>query len=157
MIRFVATFFTTNLMTAMISCFVSTTVFAETTAEGETIYLDETFISGNQELPKVLYILPWKNQSSGAVPAVQPKSSMERVMTLLTPHEYRMELSWRSRISDQQLARTKVKTESKTQLKSDSKAGPENLNNNSSSIDSQAYLDVSLHKIEQTQSILKED
>ncbi len=79
--------------------FVSGLVRAETEGakDAETIYLDETYISGNQELPKVLYILPWKRQGSGAIPAARPRSSLDRVMTLVYPHEYRLELAFRAR------------------------------------------------------------
>ena len=68
--------------------------------EANTIYMDETYISGNQELPKVLYILPWKNQQGEAVPAMNPILVNERVMAPIYPHEYRLEMSYRALIAD---------------------------------------------------------
>ena len=68
--------------------------------EANTIYMDETYISGNQELPKVLYILPWKNQEGEAVPAMNPILINERVMAPIYPHEYRLEMSYRALIAD---------------------------------------------------------
>ena len=72
---------------------------AEDAHDGETIYLDETYISGNQELPKVLYILPWQRQSGGVISAARPRSSLDRVMTPVYPQEYRLELAFRAQFS----------------------------------------------------------
>ena len=69
-------------------------------AEANTVYMDETYISGNQELPKVLYILPWKNQQGDAVPAMIPALMNDAVMTPIYPHEYRLEMSYRARIAE---------------------------------------------------------
>ena len=69
-------------------------------AEANTVYMDETYISGNQELPKVLYILPWKNQQGDAVPAMIPVLMNEAVMAPIYPHEYRLEMSYRALIAD---------------------------------------------------------
>ena len=68
--------------------------------EANTIYMDETFISGNQELPKVLYILPWKNQQGEAVPARIPVLMNDTIMLPIYPHEYRLEMSYRALIAD---------------------------------------------------------
>lgn len=61
---------------------------------GGTIVLDETVISGNQELPKVLYILPWR-QPSG-LPDIQVKTEFTEleVFRRLYPPAYRRELSY---------------------------------------------------------------
>ena len=68
--------------------------------EANTIYMDETFISGNQELPKVLYILPWKNQQGEVVPARDPALINDTIMAPIYPHEYRLEMSYRALIAD---------------------------------------------------------
>lgn len=65
-------------------------------ADANTIYMDETYISGNQELPKVLYILPWKNQQGEAVPAVNPILADRGIMAPIYPHEYRLEMAYRA-------------------------------------------------------------
>lgn len=58
------------------------------------VRLDETVISGNQELPKVLYILPW--QQPRGVPDIQVQAEFEEVELFrrLYPPAYRRELSY---------------------------------------------------------------
>ena len=58
------------------------------------IQLDETVISGNQELPKVLYILPW--QQPNGLPDIQVKTEFTEleVFRRLYPPAYRRELSY---------------------------------------------------------------
>jgi hypothetical protein len=70
-------------------------VFAE---QADMILMDETYISGNQELPKVLYILPWKNQQSKAVPAGNPVLADRNVLTPIYPHEFRLQMRYRELI-----------------------------------------------------------
>lgn len=65
-------------------------------ADVDTIYLDETYISGNQELPRVLYILPWKDQQGEAVPAKNPLLAMPDLFSPIYPHEYRLEMFYRA-------------------------------------------------------------
>lgn len=63
-------------------------------SEGSRIELDETVISGNQELPKVLYILPWQ-QPSG-LPEIELKADFTEVEVFrrLYPPAYRRELKY---------------------------------------------------------------
>ncbi len=58
------------------------------------IQLDETVISGNQELPKVLYILPWR-QPSG-LPDINLKAEFTEmdIFRRLYPPAYRRELKY---------------------------------------------------------------
>jgi len=58
------------------------------------VVLDETVISGNQELPKVLYILPW--QQPNGLPDIQVKTEFTEleVFRRLYPPAYRRELSY---------------------------------------------------------------
>jgi len=58
------------------------------------IQLDETVISGNQELPKVLYILPW--QQPTGLPDIEVKTEFTEmeVFRRLYPPAYRRELSY---------------------------------------------------------------
>lgn len=58
------------------------------------ILLDETVISGNQELPKVLYIVPW--QSPNGLPDIQLKTDFaeEALFRRLYPPAYRREMSY---------------------------------------------------------------
>ena len=58
------------------------------------IQLDETVISGNQELPKVLYILPW--QQPDGLPDIEVKTEFTEIEVFrrLYPPAYRRELSY---------------------------------------------------------------
>ncbi|MCZ6640735.1 MAG: hypothetical protein O7F71_04110, partial [Gammaproteobacteria bacterium] len=58
------------------------------------IQLDETVISGNQELPKVLYILPWR-QPNG-LPDIDLKTEFAEIdlFRRLYPPAYRRELKY---------------------------------------------------------------
>ncbi|MEM1434726.1 MAG: hypothetical protein AAGG11_11765 [Pseudomonadota bacterium] len=60
----------------------------------QTIRLDETVISGNQELPKVLYILPW--QTPEGMPELKVRADMaeKEVFRRLYPPAYRRELKY---------------------------------------------------------------
>ena len=60
----------------------------------DVIQLDETVISGNQELPKVLYIVPWQ-QPSG-LPDIEVKHDFTEtdVFRKLYPPAYRRELNY---------------------------------------------------------------
>ena len=58
------------------------------------IRLDETVISGNQELPKVLYILPWRDPNG--LPEIELDASYSEmdVFRRLYPPAYRRELTY---------------------------------------------------------------
>ena len=62
-------------------------------ARGE-IRLDETVISGNQELPKVLYIVPWQDPTG--IPTIQldPTFTEHEVFRRLYPPAYQRELKY---------------------------------------------------------------
>jgi hypothetical protein len=57
------------------------------------IKLDETVISGNQELPKVLYIVPWQPQGLPDIELSTGFSEME-LFRRLYPPAYRRELAY---------------------------------------------------------------
>ncbi|MCZ6711058.1 MAG: hypothetical protein O7B25_11905 [Gammaproteobacteria bacterium] len=58
------------------------------------IRLDETVISGNQELPKVLYILPWRQPAGLPDIEVETEFTEIEVFRRLYPPAYRRELSY---------------------------------------------------------------
>ena len=70
-------------------------------AHGGTVILDETVISGNQELPKVLYILPWREVDGIPVPASAPDLSQDYVLRPVYPHEYRQRMAYRRLLEDE--------------------------------------------------------
>ncbi len=58
------------------------------------IRLDETIISGNQELPKVLYIVPWKEPDGMPNIDLDPEFTELKVFRRLYPPAYRRELNY---------------------------------------------------------------
>ena len=58
------------------------------------IRLDETVISGNQELPKVLYILPWRDPNGLPDIEIDAGYSELDVFRRLYPPAYRRELTY---------------------------------------------------------------
>lgn len=58
------------------------------------IKLDETVISGNQELPKVLYILPWREPQGLPDIEIQAEFTEAEVFRRLYPPAYRRELQY---------------------------------------------------------------
>ena len=63
-------------------------------SDAGVLQLDQTVISGNQELPKVLYILPWREP--GGLPDIQLNAQFAEmdVFRRLYPPAYRRELSY---------------------------------------------------------------
>ena len=63
---------------------VASAVFAEDAPEGprqlDRLELDTSSIKGNQELPKVLYIVPWKDAAVGALDGKPVNSLMNEVL-----------------------------------------------------------------------------
>lgn len=72
-------------------------IFVSFAAEGasDTIYMDETVITGNQELPKVLYILPWREMESTLLPQRTLNFSSQSVLVPIYPEEHARELGFR--------------------------------------------------------------
>jgi len=58
------------------------------------IRLDETVISGNQELPKVLYIVPWQDPSGIPKIELDPNFTEHEVFRRLYPPAYKRELQY---------------------------------------------------------------
>jgi hypothetical protein len=64
------------------------------TESGGVIRLDETVISGNQELPKVLYIVPWQDPDGMPNIELDPEFTELQVFRRLYPPAYRRELNY---------------------------------------------------------------
>lgn len=67
-------------------------------AADDTIYLEETVISGNQELPKVLYILPWREMTAESLPVRALHFEESSVMAPVYPADHRRELGYREQL-----------------------------------------------------------
>ncbi|HEY6599145.1 MAG TPA: hypothetical protein VIZ30_07525 [Pseudomonadales bacterium] len=68
---------------------------AESDSKGSGhVRLDETVISGNQELPKVLYIVPWQDPSGIPKIELDPNFTDHEVFRRLYPPAYKRELQY---------------------------------------------------------------
>ncbi len=63
-------------------------------AQPETVEMEGTSIIGNRELPKVLYIVPWKKPAPGELVAQPVKSIYESMMVPLDRDVFRRQLKY---------------------------------------------------------------
>ncbi len=84
-----------SVLTAIITLTISAHAAADSNAKpNERIRLDETVISGNQELPKVLYIVPWQDPSGIPKIEIDPNFTEHEVFRRLYPPTYKRELEY---------------------------------------------------------------
>ncbi len=91
-------------MNRMLSTWLAIACFAVATAASAAppkekapdgrIRLDKTVISGNQELPKVLYIVPWQDPSGMPTFELSPEFTEHEVFRRLYPPAYRREIEY---------------------------------------------------------------
>ena len=67
---------------------------AQASHQASRINLDETVISGNQELPKVLYIVPWQDPSGMPSIKLDPEFTEHEVFRHLYPPAYKREIEY---------------------------------------------------------------
>ncbi|MES2960397.1 MAG: hypothetical protein V4792_19575 [Pseudomonadota bacterium] len=75
----------------------ASTAFAQDRAD-----IDRTQVIGNRELPKVLYIVPWKKPPPGELSGKPPSSVLDDLMAPIDRDVYRRHMSY-----DQQLSSAK--------------------------------------------------
>ena len=95
--RLIATHLTTAICGAVVLMCSAISTFAlaeETQMTRGVIRLDETVISGNQELPKVLYILPWRDPNGLPEIDLNAEYSEMDIFRPLYPPAYRRELTY---------------------------------------------------------------
>jgi hypothetical protein len=61
--------------------------------------VDPTTITGNKELPKVLYIVPWKKPIPGALAARPRTSLLEEALAPIDRQEFRRQLDYRAQLT----------------------------------------------------------
>lgn len=81
------------LLTMSLAALSAASAMADDERRG-VIRLDETIISGNQELPKVLYIVPWKDPDGMPNIELDPEFAELEVFRRLYPPAYRRELNY---------------------------------------------------------------
>ena len=80
-----------NIFFSVIAGFV---VLSGQTLAADRLELDNTAIIGSRELPKVLYIVPWKNSRIGTLAGVSEKGSFKESMTALDRDVFLRELDY---------------------------------------------------------------
>ena len=60
----------------------------------DRLELDTTVVTGNRELPKVLYIVPWKKAEIGVLPAQPFNTLLDEVLTPVDRDVFRREVTY---------------------------------------------------------------
>jgi hypothetical protein len=72
----------------------------QTTApRSDRLDLDTTVVTGNRELPKVLYIVPWKKADLGELPAQPFNTLLDEVLTPVDREVFRREVTYYEAVS----------------------------------------------------------
>jgi hypothetical protein len=65
----------------------------------DRLELDTTVVTGNRELPKVLYIVPWKKADLGDLPAQPFNTLLDEVLTPVDRDVFRREVTYYEAVS----------------------------------------------------------
>jgi hypothetical protein len=68
-------------------------------ARADRLELDTTVVTGNRELPKVLYIVPWKKADLGDLPAQPFNTLLDEVLTPVDRDVFRREVTYYEAVS----------------------------------------------------------
>jgi hypothetical protein len=68
-------------------------------ARADRLELDTTVVTGNRELPKVLYIVPWKKADMGDLPAQPFNTLLDEVLTPVDRDVFRREVTYYEAVS----------------------------------------------------------
>jgi hypothetical protein len=63
-------------------------------AQSDRLDLDTTIVTGNRELPKVLYIVPWKKADLGDLPAQPFNTLLDEILTPVDRDVFRREVTY---------------------------------------------------------------
>jgi len=69
-------------------------VSTSASARADRLDLDTTVVTGNRELPKVLYIVPWKKADLGELPAQPFNTLLDEVLTPVDRDVFRREVTY---------------------------------------------------------------
>ncbi|MBT9487541.1 MAG: hypothetical protein IV093_08540 [Rubrivivax sp.] len=70
--------------------------------------IDRTTITGNKELPKVLYIVPWKKPIPGALAARPRTSLLDEALAPIDRDEFRRQLNYRAQLAQPSVPQEKT-------------------------------------------------
>lgn len=71
---------------------------AQAAEEGVRVDMEGTAIIGDKELPKVLYVVPWKDRKAGEIPGPSVSLPAEAAIAPVLPEEFRRRLSFRGKV-----------------------------------------------------------
>ena len=66
----------------------------------DRLELDTTVVTGNRELPKVLYIVPWKKADLGDLPAQPFNTLLDEVLTPVDRDVFRREVTYYGAVTE---------------------------------------------------------
>ncbi|HEY8538433.1 MAG TPA: hypothetical protein VIL28_06165 [Steroidobacteraceae bacterium] len=69
-------------------------VRSTSSAAADRLELDTTVVTGNRELPKVLYIVPWKKADIGELPGQPFNTLLDEVLTPVDRDVFRREVTY---------------------------------------------------------------
>jgi hypothetical protein len=72
---------------------------ARNSARADRLDLDTTVVSGNRELPKVLYIVPWKKAELGELPAQPFNTLLDEVLEPVDRDVFKREVKYFQAVS----------------------------------------------------------
>jgi hypothetical protein len=84
-------------------------VAAGTAAAQDRADVDRTQIIGNRELPKVLYIVPWKKPMPGALSGRPVHSVLDEALAPVDPEVFRRQVQYGTQVQQQLQARAATK------------------------------------------------
>ena len=90
------------------SLFVLAAVCALPAAAQDRADIDRTTITGNKELPKVLYIVPWKKPIPGALAARPRTSLLDEALAPIDRDEFRRQLNYRAQLANPSVPQEKT-------------------------------------------------
>lgn len=71
-----------------------------TASRADRLDLDTTVVTGNRELPKVLYIVPWKKADIGELPAQPFNTLLDEVLSPVDRDVFRREVTYYEAIAE---------------------------------------------------------
>ena len=72
----------------------------ETRSGSDRLELDTTVVTGNRELPKVLYIVPWKKADMGDLPGQPFNTLLDEVLTPVDRDVFRREVTYYGAVTE---------------------------------------------------------
>ena len=76
------------------------TVAASGRMPADRLDLDVSVVTGNRELPKVLYIVPWKKAELGDLPEQPFNSLLDEALKPIDRDEFRLEVTYYSKLAE---------------------------------------------------------